>query len=161
MKKMYPLIRNCLQEYIETLELSTKQNKEIDLKEMNANYTMDVVAKCAFATTTNAHKDSNNLFMTHAKSIFNFKIWKILFIGILPTFLLRLIGIKSLVSSESIQFFFDTTRYIIRKRRENKEKHNDLLQFLMDAERSSSIVRDENDVNEAHYVNEGLVILNF
>jgi len=154
MKKMFPLMRSCTQEFVEALEQYANEESDISLKDINGNYTMDVIAKCAFATTTNSHKDPDNPFIKHAKNIFNFRLWKLAVIVMTPVFILELIGLRSTTDSKSVGFFVDTTRHIIRKRRENKEKYNDLLQLLMDSKKGDQL-RDENDVNESHHINEG------
>ncbi len=154
MKKMYPLMTKCAQEYVEALKNEAINENEIDLKQMNGNFTMDVIAKCAFATTTNSHKDPENPFIKHAKNLFNFRVWKLALIVILPEFLIEFMRITT-SPKESFNFFVQTTNYIIRKRRENKEKHNDLLQLLMDAEKGDQL-KHENDVNESHHINEGI-----
>ncbi len=82
---------------------------------MHGNFTMDVIAKCAFATTTNSHKDPENPFIKHAKNLFNFRIWKLALIAMFPEFLLDLMRITA-TSNESSNFFVQTTNYIIRKR---------------------------------------------
>src|SRR3989442_6412305 len=57
MKKMYSLIRECVNDYIEDLDTYAEKKAEIDLKEHHGSFTMDVIARCAFATKTNTHKD--------------------------------------------------------------------------------------------------------
>ena len=71
---MFPLIRECVSNYLEYLNTFAKYGKNIDLLEMNCNFTMDVIAKCAFATQTNAHKDSNSHFYINGRQIFNLAI---------------------------------------------------------------------------------------
>jgi len=151
---MYPLMTKCAQEFVEALKNEAISQNEIDLKQMHGNFTMDVIAKCAFATTTNSHKDPENPFIKHAKNLFNFSIWKLALTVMFPEFLLDLMRI-TVTSNESFNFFVQTTNYIIRKRRENNEKHNDLLQLLMDAEKGDQL-KHENDVNESHHINEGM-----
>jgi len=58
-----------------------------------------------------------------------------------------MIGLTTTSDIKSVNFFIDTTKHIIRKRRENKQKHSDLLQLLIDAQKGDQL-RDENDVNE-------------
>jgi len=155
MKKMYPLIKECSKDCMENLESHAIEGKDANMKDIHGNFTMDVIAKCAFATNTNAHKDPNNPFVANAKEIFNFKLWRIMSIVILPAFMLKLISIKSFASEKANQFFFNVTRHILGKRRANNEKHNDFLQLLMDASATTENTREDTDANEAHHVNEG------
>jgi len=155
MKKMYSMIRLCLQDFLDHLETFAKERKDINLKEMNGNFTMDVIASCAFATKINAQKDPNNQFIVNGKKTFNFKVSKIIPALLFPKFLNNILNIKSGMDESANDFFINLTRHILKTRRNNNTKHDDLLQLLMNAEQSKEIIRDENDINEAHHVNEG------
>jgi len=124
---------------------------------MHGNFTMDVIASCAFATKTNAQKDPNDQFIVNGKKIFNFKASKVIPALIFPKFLNNLLNIKSAIDESANQFFFNLTRHILKTRRNNKTKHDDLIQLLMNAEQTKEIIRDENDINEAHHINEGKI----
>jgi cytochrome P450 len=155
MKKMYPLIKECCAEFMTTLDEYAKDRKDIELKLLHGAYTMDVIAKCAFAANTNTHKDPNNPFTKNAIAFFDLKLWKILLLSALPSFIATNQSIQRLFLGKSSQFFIDLARHIIKKRRDNNEKHNDFLQLLMDVERNDNEMREESEVNEAHHVNEG------
>jgi hypothetical protein len=66
-----------------------------------------------------------------------------------------LIGIKSLRSEESINFFANITKQIIRRRRQNKEKHSDFLQLMMDVSKDDHNKESGNVDAESHHGNEG------
>ena len=155
MKKMFPSIRECVDNFLEHLESCAKDGKEIDLKDKHGRFTMDVIAKCAFATQTNAHNDPNNLFYLNGKKFFDFKFYKLIPILVFPKFLNKLLNITTAGDESANQFFIDLTRHIMKTRRNENKKHNDFIQLLMDAEKDKESLRDEHDVNEAHHVNEG------
>jgi cytochrome P450 family 3 subfamily A len=132
MKKMYSLIRECCDEFILNLDEYAKDGKEIDLKRLHGAYTMDVIAKCAFATNTNTHKDPNNPFTKNAFALFNLQLWKILLISLVPSFIIKIQAINQVITAaNNIEFFNDFAKHLIRKRRENSEKHFDFLQLLI------------------------------
>ncbi|CAG2102955.1 unnamed protein product, partial [Medioppia subpectinata] len=60
MKNMFPMIRNCLQNFINELEVLAIDGKEVNVKTLYGQYTMDVISTCAFATKTNTYKDPND-----------------------------------------------------------------------------------------------------
>ena len=158
MKKMYPMIKDCLNEFLDVLEPAAKNRENINLKDMHGNYTMDVIATCAFATKTNAHKNINNPFIVNAKKVFEFKLSRLLPILLLPAPLLKMLGIYSAIAEDSNQFFLNIIRHILRQRKENPKnsKHfNDFIQLMVDAEKDKDQFHDESDVNEAHHVNDG------
>ena len=55
-----------------------EKKAEIDLKKHHGAFTMDVIARCAFATKTNTHKDPNNPFVENASAFFQQKLWQII-----------------------------------------------------------------------------------
>ncbi|CAG2121197.1 unnamed protein product, partial [Medioppia subpectinata] len=44
MRKMYPMIRECLNEFLDVLDVSAANGADINLKDMHGNFTMDVIA---------------------------------------------------------------------------------------------------------------------
>ena len=156
LRKMYPLINKCCTDFLEDLEEKVGNQKEIELKQLMGTYTMDVIARCAFASNTNTYKDPNNEFTTRASNIFNFPIWKMVFMMGLPSFLTRIQKFRQLVTGpENAMFFINFAAQVIKRRKDNNEKHNDFLQLLIDVERSDGQTREESDANEAHHLNEG------
>ena len=121
MKKMYPLIDGCLKYLFENLDSHIANGKEVIVKDLFGCLTMDVIAKCAFGTDTNAHKDKNNPFVVNGKRFFEIEILPILIKSLIPNFLLRIIGLEGLTKSgfsESADFFFKVSCHIIKYRRE-------------------------------------------
>ena len=158
MKKMYPMIKQCLNEFIEHLEIRAKNKENINLKEAHGNYTMDVIATCAFATQTNAQKDPDNPFIVNVNKIFSLPFKRLLAILLLPVPVLKILGISSGGDESANEFFLNLTRHILRQRKANpnsSKQFNDFIQLMADAEKDKEELHDDNDVNEAHHVNDG------
>ncbi|CAG2164302.1 unnamed protein product [Oppiella nova] len=156
MKKMYPMIKSCLEEFLSELNTYAKEGREANMKELYGNYTMDVIATCAFATKTNAHKDPNNPFIKNAKVIFSVKVAKMVAVLVLPKPVLRKMGIQSFFDESANDFFFNLTRHVIKQRKNSNKKYNDFIDLLLNAEKSNNeVIHDENDAHESHHVNEG------
>ncbi|CAG2172428.1 unnamed protein product, partial [Oppiella nova] len=158
MRKMYALINHCGQEFIDSLDKDVSNGmNEIELKRVISAYTMDVIASCAFSTKINTYADPNNPFTTKVANISNAPNWKRLLQLTLPTFIVSSNIYRKHLSTggSDAAFFMDFSRSLMKKRRDNKEKHNDFLQLLMNSERSDGDIRGASDANEAHHVNEG------
>ena len=152
MKKMYPLIDECSKYLIENLESHAVNGKEVIVKDLFGCLTMDVIAKCAFGTDTNAHKDQNNPFVVNGKRIFERNILITLIVNLAPKFLLKAIGLGILSRGGALQsseFFFNVSRHIIKKRRENNQRREDFLQLLMDCQDDDQH-NDEQHNDEQH-----------
>ncbi|CAG2103193.1 unnamed protein product, partial [Medioppia subpectinata] len=132
LKKVYPLLMECVNDFLVVLRDYTQKGEEIDLKELSGNLSMDVIARCAFATKINAYRDRNNPFITSAKNIFHPTVFKIGASFLAPESLLKFLNITSIFDEKSNEFFFNISRELMNKRRINKEKHNDFLQLLVD-----------------------------
>ena len=152
-KKMYSLIDDCAKYAIDNLESHVISKKEVKIKDVFSCLTMDVIAKCAFGTDTNANQDKYNPFVINGIELFNVKIHRVILITLCPRFILKLLNIKSFFNEENNEFFLNVARHIIRKRRANNERRNDFLQLLMDAQSSDKIEEDKNDA-ELHHVNQ-------
>ncbi|CAG2170657.1 unnamed protein product, partial [Oppiella nova] len=139
MRKMYALIDRCCEDFIDSLDKDVSNGmNEVELKQLMSAYTMDVIACCAFATKINTYADPNNPFTTKGANISNAPIWKRMLQMTLPTFILSSNIYPKILSTvgSNATFFVDFSRSLIKKRRNNNEKHNDFLQLLMNSERS-------------------------
>ncbi|CAG2173908.1 unnamed protein product, partial [Oppiella nova] len=157
MRKMYPLVRQCLQEYLDHLDGVTRDGgADIDAKAMHQNFTMDVIASCAFATKTNSQYDPNNPFVVNGRNVFVFRAIKLIPAFIFPKRINKLLGIRTHLGEEPNNWICDLASHMLEKRR-NGFKNNDFLQLLIDAKAGDqNNNKDANADNlEAHHVNQG------
>jgi cytochrome P450 family 6 len=155
MKRMYPLIRECLKDFMDHLDVFAKDRKDINVKDVYGNYTMDVIATCAFATKINSHKQLDSPFVLNARKSFDFNMFKIVLATIIPRFVAKII-IGS--SSGSNDFFLDQVKKMIDNRKKSDKRFNDFLQLALDVQQGVERDvqdKDDNDADEAHHVNEG------
>ena len=117
-------MKQCTRSVVDTFEryLSQSESPEgLVLKAHDAmgNFTMDVIAKCAFATDTNAHEDANNVFVRHAREMMTFNLARFLVIPFLPNALYRkLRALKfPFIYLPSSDFFFNLSKHLISERR--------------------------------------------
>ena len=66
MRKMHKLVDKCASDLEQVLLKYAKDNKEVEIKKLMGDYTMDVIACCAFATKIDTHNDPNNPFAKYA-----------------------------------------------------------------------------------------------
>ena len=97
MKKIYSLIKECCNEFMENLDQFAKNKKQINLKLLHSAYTMDVIVKCAFATNTNTYKNANNSFTKNAFAIFNINLLRQILLTIVPNLMIRIESINQLI----------------------------------------------------------------
>lgn len=155
MKLMYPLMEDCLNDFMVHLNDLAMKNANVNVKDIYGNLTLDVIASSAFATKLNSRNELDSLFVKHAKIIFRISPIKMLLLRIIPKFVFRMVGVTSDRTSghESQNFYVNVVRQMIENRKESGQKLNDFLQLLMDADQS--VTSEEIDSSESHHVNEG------
>ena len=155
MKKLYGLVRQCLQSYLEHLEELVGQEDGLQVKQLHENFTMDVIASCAFATQTNTAKDPNNEFTRMGRQIFDFKVIKAFPAFVFPRALNNLLNITTVLDHEANEWIVNLSKHIIERRRKSGEKNNDFLQLLIDASADDSETDDNHNELESHYIHQG------
>ena len=87
-------------------------------------------------------------------------LYRKLLTTLLPKSILKALHIYSIQSESTNQYVFEYVRRIIRERKGSPKNINDFIQLVLNEEkdimkREEVVVRDDNDVNESHHVNEG------
>ena len=136
--KMIPLILECVQDLTQNLKKYPINGNDLNLKEMSGNYTMDVIARCAFALNIDPYEDVDNPFVKSANSIFHPKLSKIITVFVLPKFVLNVLKIGSMFDEKSNQFIFNLSRKLLKERRNTTKVFNDLLQLMIDTSKDET-----------------------
>lgn len=129
MKSMYHIMNDCSQSMVqfigsklESNGLNNSKGTELDLRRLSSCLSMDVIAKCCFATDTNSFNDPNQIFVTFAKKFFDVSITRRLLSVILPNFVRGLVGF-SINPMECIEPLAEITKKILNQR--SKDGHFD------------------------------------
>lgn len=182
LRKMESQMRSCTQSVLDTFERYTKAagaGEEVTLvaHDAMASFTMDVIAKCAFATDTNAHVEADNVFVRNAREMMTFNLARFLVIPFMPVWLYRkLRDMKTpFFYMPSADFFLKLCKHLISERqsarKQGTHQHNDMLQLMVNAEYeqqqqptangTAAAAKEEEeifakeDLLEAHHVNVG------
>lgn len=157
MRKMFPIMVDSVHKMLDAIDKRLNESSDIEFKDMVGGLTMEVIGSCAFATKTNTIGNAESEFVQNAKNIFQIKVHKFLAGIILPKWVNKTFNNKAVFDEKLSQYFIDLSRHIINERKnskDNKNKYNDFLQLLINAERTVDY-RDEEDKLDAHHVNEG------
>jgi hypothetical protein len=111
MRRMYPLIEDCVKSLEKVLTNAAMNKQELEMKKVMGNLTMDVIATCAFATKIDTHNDPNNSFVKNAEKFFVLSLRNIINFMIASSFpsLSKKLGLKFLDNSV-LQFFKKAVR---------------------------------------------------
>ncbi|XP_027203565.2 cytochrome P450 3A24-like [Dermatophagoides pteronyssinus] len=157
MKKMESMIDQCADSMIHVLDNFAKRQESFLLHNVMGNFTMDVIAKCAFATDTNAHNDKENIFVKNARSFFNFNIFRMSLLTFTPSVLIQFFARSKIppYHSKTTDFFMDMSSHVIQQRRKNESKqHEDMLELMIRAEHGKDKSFEKDDKFDSHHVNQ-------
>ena len=129
LKFMHSTILQVAERFRDHLE---QQGGEVEIKELLAQFTTDVIGSVAFGLEMNAMKDKDNQFRTMGKKIFEtspIRAFKRVLSAAFPEIAIRL-GVR-LNTEEVTEFFMQLIQETIEYRERNQVTRNDFLQLLM------------------------------
>ncbi|CAD7079504.1 unnamed protein product [Hermetia illucens] len=139
MKFMFPTVVEVANRFNATLADIVKPESELELRDLLARFTTDVIGSCAFGIECNSLKNPNSVFRYYGRKVFED-------ITIGPKILLALnypnIAKKlhvRLFPKELTDFFLNTVRETIDYREKNNVKRNDFMNFLIQLKNGESI----------------------
>lgn len=151
MKKMYHLVAKCDSQMVDYLEKANEEEmgRTIDIKEVTAKCTTDVISTCAFGINSNSLSDPNAEFREFGKKTFEYTISRALEVIVfffIPSFVK--VAKLSFFQKDACNFlrkvFWDT----IELREKNNIKRNDLVDLLIELKNKGNIEVDEKDKTE-------------
>ncbi|KAK5641167.1 hypothetical protein RI129_009714 [Pyrocoelia pectoralis] len=145
MKMMFGTLVDCTHQMEQSINSFCTAEESLDIKDVLARFTTDVIGSCAFGLECNSFKSNDATFRTHGRKIFasrgKIDMLKLVFSTVRPE-LARKFGMV-LFPPDSTSFFFNVVRDTVKYRRENNVRRNDMLQILMELEHSD----DKSDEN--------------
>ncbi|KAF2881983.1 hypothetical protein ILUMI_24186 [Ignelater luminosus] len=142
MKMMFPTLVECGSHMKDAIDIMCLQKCPVDIKEVLARFTTDIIGSCAFGIDCNCFSDPNSNFRKYGKRAFD--LTKIetfkLFIGFSAPSFARKIGVK-VTPDEVIEFFLNVIEETLKYREDNNVIRKDFFQLLMEIKDS---VKDEN-----------------
>ncbi|CAF4612282.1 unnamed protein product, partial [Rotaria socialis] len=151
MKNLFHIMKNSSNDMLEKLEkAAAEENGEIDLKKLYGGYTMNVIAKCAFAT------EADSEFENNATQLFTFPFWRKFLDYTVPMWWLDFIKFTVLPQG-AMGFFRSITVGLINQRvstnQQYREHYHDFLELLMNAKRlgSGEISKSIKDIDDASF----------
>uniref|UniRef100_A0A1B0GA00 Cytochrome P450 n=1 Tax=Glossina morsitans morsitans TaxID=37546 RepID=A0A1B0GA00_GLOMM len=150
MKQMFPLVEEVglnLNEYLLKMPLNGENSFQLELKELCALYTTDVIATVAFGIQANSFKYPNGEFRRNGREIFNFSTTRALMFRVvffLP-YLMPYLGLK-VVSTKQTEFLRSTMNPILKEREESGIKRHDLIDILIELKNQSKTQSRQDDL---------------
>lgn len=142
MKFMYPTIVEVTNRFKDYLQNSIKINDEIEMKDILARYTMDVIGTVAFGIECNSLKDPNSEFRQMSRSALEKPRHNPAFVSLMNTMpaVARFLRLKQIRDDVS-EFFLGVVHDTIRYREMERIERSDFMDLMI------KLKRDETSAN--------------
>ncbi|KAI4459126.1 cytochrome p450 [Holotrichia oblita] len=132
MKYMFQMVMDCGKGLENEIEKMRKNKEPIDIKEIGALFTTNVIGSCAFGMECNCFENPDNEFRVNSKKFFHLSLLRSLRFTLIFGFpsLCRKLGMVTIPKDVST-FFMDVIRNIINYRETHDVKRSDFVQLLL------------------------------
>lgn len=134
MKMMFQTLVDCGIPLIEHIDGLSRSGENLDVKEILACYTTDIIGSCAFGVECNSFRDPDAKFRSYGRKMFAPRLINIFlqFVSFVsPAFVIKSLPIKR-VPIEVEKFFIGIIRNIMDYRANNKVRRNDFIQLFLE-----------------------------
>lgn len=141
MKMMFPTIVAVAEEFKKCIDGEMmKGDNEVEMKEILARYTTDVIGTCAFGLDCNSLADPDAEFRTMGRQIFSMSKLRMVRLLFLTTFknIGRKLHMKSLTPNVA-KFFMNAVKDTVEFREKNDVRRNDFMDLLIKLKNAGSI----------------------
>ncbi|CAN7938238.1 unnamed protein product, partial [Ixodes hexagonus] len=132
LQKMCALIESCVGVTTSHLIEAAEKNEDVELNKFYGNYTLDVIARCAFGTTVDSHSDQTNEFVAQTKKIFGGKSLTMILLFVFPA-LAKLLKLK-IFDEKAVAYYKALSSKTMETRRGTQTRKDDFLQLMVDAQ---------------------------
>lgn len=136
------ITKGCIKGVKKNLASASVKGDPVDCKKLFGAYTLDVIAKAAFATDIDTHANPNNEFARNMEAFFKVSYWRLILIMTFPS--VASYFDVTFTGPESFKFFEKVINEIITERKKHPVDYKDLLQLLIDAEYDETAECEDN-----------------
>ncbi|XP_020281147.1 probable cytochrome P450 6a14 [Pseudomyrmex gracilis] len=147
LKQMFGILKECGEEFATSLEKVAKTNSCIEIKEIFAGYTTDIIMSTAFGIKSNCMENQDNEFRFWGRKIFEYNpIWYAIF-----AFVPQLADFFAIpfVDRGTSKFFINMFRNNVQYRQTHNVVRHDFMNLLIQLMEKGYVAPDEGDTAEA------------
>ncbi|KAF5298399.1 hypothetical protein FQR65_LT01177 [Abscondita terminalis] len=132
-KTMFPILVNCSRGLINIIDECIETHQAVDIKDLGARYTTDVIGSIAFGIDCDSLNNPNSQFRKYGIKIFDLNFFETIrdFVGFLEPRVLNFFKAK-IVKKDVSEFFMNVVRETVEYREKNNVKRNDFMQLLIE-----------------------------
>nr|CAD7450083.1 unnamed protein product [Timema bartmani] len=143
MRMMLPTIVGCSQDLVLFLRESADDNHILEIRNVVANFTTDVIGSCAFGLDINSMKNPDSEFRRMGNKVLQPTLLTVALRSLVLIFrpILKLVR-HPLVSKDVNDFFLGMVKETLSYREKNKVVRNDFLQLLIQLKNKGKVDED-------------------
>lgn len=146
MKMMFSVMEECQNDLQKRLDKECLKNEPIDIKEILACFTTNIIGSCAFGLEFKALEDEDSSFRVFGRKMFQSSKWssfKRVFVTTFPKFskLLNVSIARKDIADFVINMVDDTVKY----REKNNYTRNDFMQLLINLKNNAPSISGDHD----------------
>jgi cytochrome P450 family 6 len=144
MKMMFGTLVECGKELIAVLQEKARKGETLEVKDILARYTTDVIASCAFGIQCNCLRNPDAEFRSWGRKIFTITFkWKIFrFANVLMPSLAKRFGL-SVTPTDVSNYFRKMVRETVEYREKNGIQRNDFMHLMIQLKNKTLTTSDE------------------
>lgn len=149
MKAMFGTIMDVAEEFRQFLVDSRERESVIEMKEVLASFTTDVIGTCAFGIECNTLKNPDSDFLKYGKKVFEQRmstLFKFIFASLFKD-LARKLGVK-ITDAGVEKFFLGLVRETVEFREKNNVMRNDFMNLLLQLKNKGRLVDQLDEADE-------------
>lgn len=133
MKFMFPTVVEVAEKFHECLSTLIAENNELELKDLLARFTTDVIGTCVFGIDCNSLADPNAEFRAMGRNMLDVKWYSPLIQMYMATFMDFARALRMTVTPGDVsEFFLATVRETVEFREKKGVQRNDFINLLME-----------------------------
>ncbi|XP_001361456.3 cytochrome P450 6a8 [Drosophila pseudoobscura] len=133
MKFMYPTVVSVAEEFIDVMHEKMKQNSVLEIRELMARFTVDVIGTCAFGIKCNSLRDENAEFLRFGKRTFVDKRHGSFLTGFMTSYPKLARRLRLVRTPTHIRNFYERIVHeTVAMREKENIKRNDFMDLLID-----------------------------
>ncbi|XP_067005220.2 probable cytochrome P450 6a13 [Anabrus simplex] len=150
MKMMYHLMAECSKQLRDYLQGPASKGEELEMREVMAQFTTDIIGSCAFGLQMNSMKDPDSEFRRMGRKVFEASlitsIRRLIILFLNP--LAKLLNL-SFVDNEVNNFFLNAVKETVQYREKHNIKRDDFMHLLIQLKNKGNLV-DDDKTNNGH-----------
>ncbi|KAH8238683.1 hypothetical protein KR038_000927, partial [Drosophila bunnanda] len=147
MKVMYPTVMSVAEELLAVMHEKVERNSVLDIRDIMARFTVDVIGTCAFGINCNSLRDESSEFLHFGKRSLMDKRHGPLLHGFMHSYPGLARRLRFVRTAEHIQKFYHRIVHETVSLRERENiRRNDFMDVLIDMKNRKEIVLENGDV---------------